>query len=135
VKGGGLGSLLFYFKAKIMTTKKRYYKLKKAGLCVDCGKNKPVPGHVRCPYCQFSANQIINNYRKKNLQQELERCRNVKKRLKKEGKCPRCGTLKPDHITTIKCQNCAERIETRPVEYPLYYPGGKYENYNKGSSK
>ena len=39
--------------------KERYHRLKKEGICVDCGKREAVNG-VRCTTCR-----LLNNYRRR----------------------------------------------------------------------
>lgn len=42
--------------------KKRYNERKKNGICVRCGKNKAIPGKVRCLDCNLFVNQSRSGY-------------------------------------------------------------------------
>ena len=120
----------------LIRNKQNYYLNKSRGICVVCRKNKAVPGRVHCPYCALAQTNKLKKY----FQEHPEICkRNNQKRYKlykENGQCARCGYPLPEDRKRLTCQNCSEeRIMGAVVFNPTrFYPGGKYENFNKGSA-
>jgi hypothetical protein len=114
------------------TQKERYYLLKAKGMCVICGKNRAVPGRVNCPDCRQKNIDRIKSKYQKNREIILLNARIRTQELKRKGLCHRCGRPK-GNTTNAGCQNCTEHLDQHhPTFNPaIFYPGGKYENYNK----
>lgn len=95
------------------TAKTRYDRLKKAGLCTVCGKEKTTNGHIRCKECKAKASLATKVWTHKDRQRYLEQTRKISKKTKRTlkqfvinaygGKCSCCGEtilafLSIDHV-------------------------------------
>ena len=69
-----------YRKRQNLNNKKRYYRLKNAGLCVDCGINPAVTGRTRCYECRI-----------RNERNNLKRVKKGRELWRSNGKCYFCG--------------------------------------------
>lgn len=100
------------------------------GFCVQCGKEKPFPGYVRCPKCIEKAEEASRRcwaneenkirYNKRGA----ERHKELRTERKERGLCPRCGKPIKDaeYITCARCRkkrNAARRAKNsrRPGEH------------------
>lgn len=116
---------------------KRYIRLKAAGICVKCGKNKAVPGQIHCPYCKIAVKEYN---RRANLKiDRVALSKKQREQYKEEGRCPRCSAILPEGSVNIQCQYCTERLYEnnkfrKGIDFTQFYPGGQYENYNQASA-
>jgi hypothetical protein len=98
-------------------SRKRYYALKKKGLCVACGSAQPHSGHVRCDRChaKLSASDLATETRgrgrspgkqgpaveigpysgERSQTPEAIRAREVRNSRIASGLCARCGEARP----------------------------------------
>ena len=51
--------------------RRRYKERKEKGLCVQCGKRKPIPGKVRCARCAARNKVNSANYRERKMRDEI----------------------------------------------------------------
>ena len=72
------------------TSKRRYDRLKAAGLCVSCGWREALPGRTRCQWCRDKASAV----RAKEVYKAKIRAR------RDQGLCVRCGA--PAHSTNTE---------------------------------
>lgn len=103
---------------------------KRMGLCVQCGKEKPFPGYVRCPMCIEKVEEASRKCwqdegkRIKYNKRGAERHKELRLDRKEKGLCPKCG--KPindgEYITCAQCRkkrNADRRAKStrRPGEH------------------
>lgn len=109
-----------YRRKNAKQIKKRYYELKKQGLCVFCGKRKPETGKVGCEMCN-EKRRVLNRLRREKKQNTFEY------RLD-NGLCYFCGEPLEDKTKTI-CSKCHEkRVE-------IGKKGAKSNKYWKNDNK
>ena len=77
------------------TSKRRYDRLKAAGLCVSCGWREALPGRTRCQWCRDKASAV----RAKEVYKAKIRAR------RDQGLCVRCGA--PARPGKANCLSCA----------------------------
>jgi len=94
-------------------------KHRELGLCVDC--SRPVhPGYIRCGIHAHSMRVATRNYYLKNRDTIKKRIRELKKRYKKDKRCPACSIpLLADDIKAgyITCENCRMHIHRKRGTY------------------
>ncbi len=101
--------------------KKRYKKLKDAGLCVKCGDCKAIEGKTRCPICE-KWDTVKRKLRRSEMTKEERRKEYIKQkeRLQERMKDP------------VFCQEFKEKKRKYKREYKNKYKNcdkdGNYEN-------
>ena len=100
-------------------SKKRYHKLRDAGLCTRCGK-KEVTIHRQCPACMRLQAARIRSHYQRNKAIYLERGRARQKKNKEEGRCSHCSTPLIEG-EGVKCSNCLENLFIQGESYAKYY--------------
>lgn len=85
---------------------------KRMRICVQCGKEKPFPGYVRCPMCIEKAEEASRKCwqdegkRIRYNKHGAERHKELRLERKEKGLCPKCGKPIKDgtHITCSQCR-------------------------------
>lgn len=84
------------------------------GLCVQCGKEKPFRGYVRCPECIEKSEEASRKCwsdpekRIRYNKRGSERKKELILERKENGLCPRCGKAIKNE-TYIYCKQCREK--------------------------
>jgi NMD protein affecting ribosome stability and mRNA decay len=74
----------------------RYQRLKRAGICVNCGKHPAVSGRVLCPECNERNNRRQRKERKSD-------------KWRAEGLCVKCGGERLDGYKL--CRSCYDKAQ------------------------
>ena len=103
---------------------KRTEERRKAGLCVRCGKDYPEPGRTNCAACavqnrnqerarnaRLKAEGRPRRDRRKALEADRKRYRQVADDRIARGLCTRCGNRKPAPERSL-CAPCGEKVRT-----------------------
>lgn len=96
----------------------RYRKLKKQGLCVDCGRERAMENRVRCFKClSKDAERSVAkraNWTEEKRQAEKEKNRQRLKALRTERKnnnqCVSCGKSLPTNSQHVSCKECRLKV-------------------------
>ena len=73
--------------------KKRYDRLKAAGICIQCGKEKALPGRIRCKECSQKGREYQNK---------------IYQLYKEKGICVKCHQAKAEP-GSASCRECSEK--------------------------
>lgn len=86
--------------------KRRYHRLKEAGICVRCGKKPAIPGMTKCERCRRIDNER-SSMRQRNRRESLDAGEKFRQK-RAAGLCVFCG--KPQAEGTAFCE---EHLKTR----------------------
>ena len=89
-----------------MDKKTRYYKLKAAGLCVECGKLPAAENSVHCEKSREMHRAKNNLYRARYYYERVE-----------SHKCVDCGAKLPPEYFYVRCSKCHEKNKKKQKEY------------------
>ena len=89
-----------------ISPKELYHQRKNSGVCVSCGKQKPVPDRVRCEQC---------------LDKDRQENRLKREMLKSLGICARCGKVSVFKGETL-CPECRAKHMNAVEQYRRNHP-------------
>ena len=101
-------------------SKKRYYRLKEAGICTTCGRVEAYKGHLKCLVCMMDDRERMRGKKESPEKKARRKARMLE--LKEKGLCYYCR--QPNDDGQVYCKACRDKINRRKrARYvPKYRP-------------